>query len=172
MIARTPSPAPHGDADLDVRTDLPRLRAADARRGFTLIELLVVIAILGILGTIVVHNVWGHVDEAKQKAAKAKVDNIDQQVQMYKRKHNEIPRDLRTLLDSDPLNNNEAWVEEEQLEDPWGNALAIKIDGNRFEIVSFGEGGADDGFGLDLGLARDIGSHHPLEPPKDGGGNH
>jgi len=156
---------------LDVRTDHPGHRAADDRRGFTLIELLVVIAILGILGTIVVRNVWGHVDEAKQKAAKAKVDNIDQQIQMYKRKHNEIPSDLRVLLDADPLNNNEPWVEEEQLEDPWGHPLEIRIDGNQFEVISRGDGSQEDGFGLELGLARDIGSRHPLEPPKDGGGN-
>ncbi len=57
MNERMPSPAPHGDFDLDA---LPR--RPQARAGFTLIELLVVIAILGILGTIVVRNVWGHVD--------------------------------------------------------------------------------------------------------------
>ena len=172
MIVPKHSPAPHGDADLDVRiapADVTRVRPAS---GFTLIELLVVIAILGILGTIVVRNVWGHVDEAKQKAAKAKVDNIDQQIQMYKRKHNEIPRDLRVLLDQDPLNNMEPWVEEEQLEDPWGHPIEIRIDGNQFEVISRGDGGQEDGFGLELGLQRDIGSRHPLEPPKDGGGNH
>src|SRR5262249_9414507 len=103
MTDSKPIEAPHGDADLDLRpaeaTALPR--RARTRHGFTLIELLVVIAILGILGTIVVKNIWGNVDEAKQKAAKAKVDNIDQEIQMYKRKHNDIPRDLRILLDPD-----------------------------------------------------------------------
>jgi general secretion pathway protein G len=171
MTDRNPSPVPHGDADLDARTAAIHVPRARGARGFTLIELLVVIAILGILGTIVVQNVWGHVDEAKQKAAKAKVDYLDQQVQMYKRKHNEIPRDLRVLLDADPLNNTEPWVEEEQLVDPWDNPIEIRIDGNNFEIISRGEGGQEDGFGLDLGKARDIGSHHPLDPPKDGGRN-
>jgi general secretion pathway protein G len=171
MTDRNRSPAPHGDADLDIRTDLPRRRAVDDRRGFTLIELLVVIAILGILGTIVVKNIWGNVDEARQKAAKAKVDNLDTQVQMYKRKHNEIPSDLRRLLEPDPLNNNDAWVEEDQLEDPWGTPLQIKIDGSKFEIISYGEDKMESGFGLEGGLQRDIGSRHPLDPPKDGGGN-
>ena len=168
MDDRTPSTAPNGEADLDARTAaLPCRPRAD--RGFTLIELLVVIAILGILGTLVVKNIWGNVDEAKQKAAKAKVDHLDQQIQMYKRKHNEIPRDLRVLLDPDPLNNNDVWVEEEQLEDPWGHALQIKIDGTKFEVISYGEDNMESGFGLEGGLARDIGSRHPLDPPKDGG---
>ena len=170
MIA--PSPVPYGDADLDVRTDLPEHRADDARRGFTLIELLVVIAILGILGTLVVKNIWGHVDEAKQMTAKGKVDLVDDKIQIYKRKHNEIPRDLRVLLEADPLNNNDPWLEEDQLMDPWGHELVIKIDGSRFEIISYGEGGQEDSFGLEMGKERDIGSRHSLEPPKDGGGNH
>jgi len=169
MIA--PSPVPYGDADLDVRTDLPGHRADDARRGFTLIELLVVIAILGILGTLVVKNIWGHVDEAKQMTAKGKVDLVDDKIQIYKRKHNEIPRDLRVLLEADPLNNNDPWLEEDQLMDPWGHELVIKIDGSRFEIISYGEGGQEDSFGLEMGKERDIGSRHSLEPPKDGGGN-
>jgi len=169
MIA--PSPVPNGDADLDVRTDLPEHRADDARRGFTLIELLVVIAILGILGTLVVKNIWGHVDEAKQMTAKGKVDLVDDKIQIYKRKHNEIPRDLRVLLEADPLNNNDPWLEEDQLMDPWGHELVIKIDGSRFEIISYGEGGQEDSFGLEMGKERDIGSRHSLEPPKDGGGN-
>jgi len=151
---------------------MPRSRCLVARpRGFTLIELLVVIAILGILGTLVVKNIWGHVDEAKQMTAKGKVDLVDDKIQMYKRKHNEIPRDLRVLLDADPLNNNDPWLEEDQLMDPWGHELVIKIDGSRFEIISYGDGGQEDSFGLELGLQRDIGSRHSLEPPKDGGGN-
>lgn len=144
----------------------PVLRAAP--RGFTLIELLVVIAILGILGTVVLKNVWNYIDEAKQKTAKEKVDNIDQQLQMYKRKHNELPTDLRTLLDPDPLNNNNPWVNPEALIDPWDNPIDLKTDDkNQFEVISYGENKMQDGFGLEYGLARDIGSKHPLEPPKE-----
>jgi len=144
----------------------PRRRAG--ARGFTLIELLVVIAILGILGTLVLKNVLGYIDEAKQKAAKDKVDNIDQQLQMYKRKHNELPRDLRTLLDPDPLNNGDPWVQPESLVDPWDNPIDLKTDEkNQFEVISYGDNKIQDGFGLEYGLNRDIGSKHPLEPPKD-----
>jgi general secretion pathway protein G len=167
MTDSKPTNALHGDVAL--HAELPT--AARRARGFTLIELLVVIAILGILGTLVVKNIWGRVDEAKQSAAKGRVDYVDEQVQMYKRKHNELPTDLRRLLDADPLNNMNPWLEEDQLLDPWGHELVIKIDNNRFEIISYGEGGQEDGFGLELGLARDIGSRHLLDPPKDGGGN-
>ena len=139
-----------------------------APRGFTLIELLVVIAILGILGTVVLKNVWNYIDEAKQKAAKEKVDNVDQQLQMYKRKHNELPNDLRILVDNDPLNNGNPWVNPEQLIDPWDNPLDLKVDEkNQFEVISYGENKVQDGFTLEYGLNRDIGSKHPLEPPKE-----
>ena len=142
-----------------------------ASSGFTLIELLVVIAILGILGTVVLKNLWGYIDEAKQKTAKEKVDTIDQQIQMYKRKHNDLPTDLRALLEPDPLNNGDPWVTEEALIDPWGNPMDFKIDDKRqFEVISYGENKMQDGFGLEFGLNRDIGSKHPLEPPKDSSG--
>jgi general secretion pathway protein G len=152
-------------------TDICRASPRGARapaRGFTLIELLVVIAILGILGTVVLKNVWGYIDEAKQKAAKEKVDNVDTQLQMYKRKHNELPRDLRVLLDPDPMMNGEPWLPPEALIDPWDNPIDLKIDDkNQFEVISYGENKMQDGFDLSYGLNRDIGSKHPLDPPKD-----
>lgn len=142
------------------------LRARE--RGFTLIELLVTIAILGILGTVVLKNIWGYIDEAKQKTAKGNCDNIDQQVQMYKRKHNELPRDLQVLTEPDPMNNGDSWLAPENLIDPWDNPFEIVVDErNQFEIVSRGENKQPDGFDLSYGLARDIGSKHPLDPPKD-----
>jgi general secretion pathway protein G len=151
-----------------MRNPTPRRRSA----GFTLIELLVVIAILGILGTVVLRNVWGYIDEAKQKAAYTKVMNIDQQLQMYKRKHNQLPSDLRILTEPDPANNNDPWIPEEMLTDPWDHPIDLKVDDKgKFEVISYGENGIQDGFDLELGLNRDIGSHHPLDPKDATTGN-
>jgi general secretion pathway protein G len=139
-------------------------------RGFTLIELLVTIAILGILGTIVIRNVWDHYEESKQITAKGKVDALDTQVQMYKRKNNVLPKDLSVLSEPDPRNNGNAYVESSDLTDPWGNPYEI-VQGDRegqFEVVSWGANGQKDGFGVDLGLERDIGSKHLLNDTSEG----
>ena len=134
--------------------------------GFTLIELLVAIAILGILGTVAIKEIWGYIDEAKQTATKAKLDNIETQVQMYKRKHNEVPRDLETLLEPDPRNRNRPYLAREDILDAWGNPCVIIQDsddlGGVFEVVSYGENGEEDDFSPDYGLDMDISSKRPL----------
>ena len=140
-----------------------RLRAS-SRRGFTLIELLVAIAILGILGTVVIREIWGAIDEAKQTTATTKVKEIETQVQRYKTKHNKLPQDLMELTRPDDMNNGDVWLSEDALIDPWGNQIDMKVDDKgQFEIISYGEGGQADGFDLSLGKARDIGSRHIAE---------
>ena len=47
-----------------------------AKAGFTLVELLVVVAILGILGTIAVQNVVGHIAKTRITAAEQGVQSL------------------------------------------------------------------------------------------------
>lgn len=55
-----------------------------AQRGFTLLEIMVVVVILGILAALVAPNVLGNVDEARIKAARSDLRNIESAVEMFR----------------------------------------------------------------------------------------
>lgn len=134
------------------------------RNGFTLVELLVAIAILGILGTTVIMAVWDAPDDASQKTTKAKLGTVKQMVEMYKRTHYELPDDLQVLMEEDPRHGNRPWLASADILDAWNNPMQLKL-GERpgeFEIVSLGEDGVLNGFGLELGYGRDLSSNRPL----------
>jgi len=144
-------------------------RNARRRRGFTLIELLVAIAILGILGTVVITNLWDNVDEANQVGTHTKLTQVKNVVQSYKRKHGEIPDDLMRLTEEDPKNGNRPWLKEDDLRDTWGTLLQLKK-GERageFEIISLGADKTENGFGMELGYDRDLSSERPLDVEED-----
>jgi general secretion pathway protein G len=144
-------------------------RNARCQRGFTLIELLVAIAILGILGTVVITNLWDNVDEANQVGTHTKLRQVKDVVQSYRRKHGELPDDLMRLTEEDPKNGNRPWLKEEDLHDTWSNLIMLKK-GDRpgeFEIVSFGSDGQENGFGMELGYERDLSSDRPLDVEED-----
>jgi general secretion pathway protein G len=135
--------------------------------GFTLIELLVAIAILGILGTVVIGEIWDHVDESRQVGTKAKLESIETQVRLYLRKNHTLPRELSELIEFDPRNNNKPYLQEENLYDAWDHPIVL-LEGERpgeFEVVSYGRNGEQDGFEREYGLDMDISSHRPLDDP-------
>ncbi len=137
--------------------------------GFTLIELLVAIAILGILGTVVVQTVWGYIDDANQTGTKTKLAQIKDKLMMYRRKHQDVPDSLTTLLEEDQANNMKPWLTEDEIKDSWGREMIIKRGDKpgEFEVISLGEDGQENGFDASLGTARDISSDRPLEEATD-----
>lgn len=143
-------------------------RIARGHEGFTLIELLVAIAILGILGTVVINQLWTNVDKAKQETTHAKVNSVWSIVQNYRRAHNGYPsQDMAELLEPDPKNVNQPWVDEENLLDSFGNRLELIEDPDnrgRMVIVSYGANGTEDGWDPTYGLDMDIYSGRPLFP--------
>ena len=126
---------------------MDRARTPRRPRGFTLIELLVAIAILGILGTIVIQNVWSNIDDARQEGSKTKADLLHGIVETYRRKHNELPKSLDDLLLEDLMNNNRPYVDNpEDLLDAWNRKFELRP-GERsgeFEVVSLGQNGLAD----------------------------
>jgi len=136
-------------------------------RGFTLIELLVAIAILGILGTVVIQQVWQHIDEAKQTSTVTKLKEVHTQVQMYRRKHNVLPDSLEDMTLEDPLNNNRPWLNPEDILDAWDNPMVLKPGdkSGEFEVISYGQNRSPDDFGPEFGFDRDLSSIRPLNDP-------
>ena len=112
--------------------------AEAAKRGFTLVELLVVVAILGILGTIAIQNVTGHIAKTRITAAEAVVRALQEACTTYYIQRKKLPTSLEQLIEGDDpiLDGGEG-----ALYDPWDNKYEMETKGKKVVIKSAGENG-------------------------------
>lgn len=135
---------------------------SNREKGMTLIEIIIVIALLGTLMTILVTNLSGTSERAKEDQAKIAMANIAQALQLYRVNVNRYPtteEGLQALI-SNP--GKPGWrgpyLEENKLNDPWNQPYDYRCsDGINFEIISAGKDST-------LGTENDI--HYP-EKRKD-----
>ena len=108
------------------------------RSGFTLVELLVVVAILGILGTIAVQNVTGHIAKTRVTAAEAGVRSLQEACTTYYIQHKKMPSSLDQLIEGEEpiLDGGDG-----SLYDPWDNRYEMETKGKKIIIKSAGEDG-------------------------------
>jgi general secretion pathway protein G len=122
------------------------LRSRPARpAGFTLIEIMVVIAIIGLLMTIVAPNVMRHFKEAQVTTTKSKMATVKQALDEYRMKRTKLPDSLDVLLEPDDKNLGDAYLEQENIQDAWGNPFQYVKQGNKFDIISLGADGIEGG---------------------------
>ena len=124
---------------------MPSLKNDD--RGMTLIEIIIVVALLATLMAILVTNIVGKADQARQDQAKIGMAAIGQGLQLYRVHNNKYPTTelgLQALL-TDPGGENKRWrgpyIEPEKLKDPWGNEYQYESDGNTYRITCTANGG-------------------------------
>ena len=112
--------------------------AEAAKRGFTLVELLVVVAILGILGTIAIQNVTGHIAKTRITAAEAGVRALQEACTTYYIQHKKLPTSLEQLVEGDDpiLEGGDG-----ALYDPWDNKYEMETKGKKVVVKSAGENG-------------------------------
>ena len=115
-----------------------QLLAQSMKAGFTLVELLVVVAILGILGTIAVQNVTGHIAKARITAAEQGVAAIKEACATYYLQNKKMPDNVDALCEGDePILDSDKYIY-----DPWDNKYEIEKKGkNRIVVISYGEDG-------------------------------
>lgn len=132
--------------------------------GFTLLEIMVVVVIIGILAALVVPNIIGRPDEARQIAARQDVASLMQALKLYRLDNQRYPtteQGLQALVvkpTTGPIPPN--WKAGGYLErlpkDPWAHPYQYLNPGvhGEIDVFSYGADGAPGGEGIDA----DIGS--------------
>jgi general secretion pathway protein G len=131
-------------------------------QGFTLIELMVVVVIIGVLAAVILPNVIGRDDDARVTVAKTDVNNIMQQLKLYKLDNQAYPtseQGLQALLTRPtvgPAPANWKGYIEKLPNDPWGKPYQYLNPGVKgdIDVMSFGADGVAGGEGKNA----DIGS--------------
>ncbi len=120
-------------------------RRSPAVGGFTLVEIMVVVAILGLLSTLVVHNVMGHNEHAMLQKGSADVSQLKSTVDSYtiRSKATELPT-WEMLIKPD--GRGTVWLPgfSQAPKDPWGNEYEIRPGEQGlkdYEVFSWGPDG-------------------------------
>ena len=132
-----------------------RIKSIQRAAGFTLIELMVVLAIIGVLAALIVPNVIGRADDARQTAARTDVGNLMQALKLYKLDNLRYPsaeQGLQALIakpSSEPVPPNWKPYLDKLPNDPWGRPYQYMVPGIKGEVdvLSFGADGKSGGEG-------------------------
>ena len=129
------------------------------REGFTLIELMVVLIILALLATVIVPNLVGRSDEAKQTKARADIATIESLLDQYRLDMGQYPTTDEGLgaLYRAPSDGEENWKGPYSKKpippDPWGQPYGYESPGTRssqpYEVWSYGRDKQEGGEGYD-----------------------
>lgn len=85
-----PGPVNTAPADLTMNSQTLK-RLLHRQRGFTLIELLVVLVIIGVLGALIVPNLFSSLDDARVTAARTDINTLTQALKRYKLDNQRYP---------------------------------------------------------------------------------
>ena len=125
------------------------------RSGFTLIELLVVLVIIGVLGALIVPNLFSSLDDARATAARTDINTLVQALKRYKLDNQRFPtqeQGLQSLVAKPtagtPPPNWKPYLDKLPA-DPWGRPYQYVNPGVKGEIdvFSFGADGVAGGEG-------------------------
>ena len=133
-----------------------------SRHGFTLIELLVVLVIIGVLGALIVPNLFSSLDDARGTAARTDINTLMQSLKRYKLDNQRFPsveQGLDALVrkpTASPVPPNWKPYMDKLPNDPWGRPYQFLNPGVRGEIDVFSLGADGQPGGEDKNA--DIGS--------------
>ncbi len=139
----------------------PRAGRGLRERGMTLIEILVVLTLIGVVLGIVGSNYLGKSEQAKAKAAKIEIDQIGQELDLYKLEIGNYPttqEGLQALVAAPAGVSNWAgpyWKKNTVPKDPWGHEYTYASPGTHgaYDILSYGADGKEGGDGVNKDIA-------------------
>ena len=152
------SPLIIADDKLKRETEKMHKHNTKHRRGFTLIEVMIVVIILGLLASLVVPNIVGKSEDAKQKLVCVQMKGIAESLNLFRADNGMYPateEGLAALMHNPNPQKYKSYSSSGYLggkslpKDPWKNQFVYTNSGSSFEITSHGsdgvEGGSDDG---------------------------
>lgn len=121
-----------------------------AHAGFTLIEIMIAITVIGVLGAIIVPNVYKYVIKSKKTATNSSLKAVQAAIDQFYLDTNEYPNKLRDLIKK-PADEKMAkkWdgpylKGKNTPEDGWGREFYYKKPGEKghpYELSSYGDKG-------------------------------
>ncbi|WP_455756679.1 type II secretion system major pseudopilin GspG [Sulfurimonas sp.] len=124
------------------------------RSGFTLMELMIVIVILGLLSALVLPNIMGKGEDAKQKLVCIQMKNIHEALKSFKFDNGMYPETedgLKALIknpDEEKYKNyaNGGYLDGDNLPiDPWKNYYIYLNEDSEIDLISLGADGKEEG---------------------------
>ncbi len=127
-------------------------------RGFTLIEIMVVVVIIAIMASVAAPLVISRIHESRVVAASQQMAIFSGALDLYKLDNFVFPTEDEGLdaLVNKTESAKSRWKPyvKEIPKDPWGSDYVYSLDGDEFDIVSYGadgaEGGADEAKDISL----------------------
>ena len=131
------------------------------KAGFTLIELLVVLVILGLLAGLVGPNVMKYLGSSKVGVTRAQLEDLSAGLDLFKLDVGRYPdsgEGLQVLVENgvDIPGWNGPYLRKKKVpQDPWNRdyVYAVPVQGNDYELYSFGADGKPDGSGEDADIS-------------------
>lgn len=127
------------------------------RKAFTLMELMIVIIILGLLASLIMPNLIGKGEQAKQKLVCVQMKTISESIKMFKIEQGNYPSTelgLQALVQNPDQEKYPNYPKNGYLDsktpprDPWKNNYIYVLTDTGFELISLGadgkEGGVDE----------------------------
>jgi general secretion pathway protein G len=135
------------------------IRGRKPTRGFTLLEIVIVVALIGLILGVVANRIMGSQARAEYKLAETQLNDVAAKVDAYKADTGVLPTALDQLATA-PSGVN-GWLgpyaKAEQLNDPWHNAITLRVPGENgapFQVVSLGKDGKPGGEGVDADIVK------------------
>jgi len=119
-------------------------RVKKGKKSFTLLEILIVVAIIGLLASLIMPNLIGRYERAKEEIAKAQLEMLSSAIEAFRLDMGRYPNTLDELINCNDPNWRGPYLAKRQIpKDPWGRDYIYKCPGEHgpYDLYSLGPDG-------------------------------